>query len=148
MNALNDFIATGFFTGYLPKMPGTWGSIAAAIFWWFLPESNLLQTGVIFVGLIVGLLTSTKYVKRKNMVSDPSEVVIDEWVGMWISLLFIPHTYLYFIAGFLLFRLFDITKLLFISKLENLSSGIGIMADDVLAGIYSLTLLQLGVHLL
>ena len=148
MNVLSDFIATGFYTGYLPKIPGTWGSIAAVIIWWFIPENYMIQIVIIILGLVVGLFASTNYVKRKNTMSDPSEVVIDEWVGMWISLFLIPHTYVYFIVGFFLFRLFDITKPLFISKLENLSFGIGIMADDLLAGIYSFALLQLGIHLI
>jgi phosphatidylglycerophosphatase A len=74
---------------------------------------------------------------------DPSKIVIDEVVGMWISLWYIPSGWEYFVLAFVLFRLFDIYKPFFIKKVELLKGGWGVMMDDVLAGIYTNVVIQL-----
>jgi len=79
---------------------------------------------------------------------DPSEIVIDEVSGMWISLFMIPQNYILFIIGFILFRFFDIKKLWIIDKVQYYPGGIGIMADDILAGIFTRILLLIGVYFL
>ncbi|NQU68170.1 MAG: phosphatidylglycerophosphatase A [Candidatus Marinimicrobia bacterium] len=147
MNLLTRITATGFYTGYLPKMPGTWGSLAAALIWWFLPIDIYLQFILILIVLIIGIIASNRFTAATGT-SDPSEIVIDEWVGMWITLFLIPHKIGYFILGFMLFRIFDIAKPLFIKNAEKFPDGWGIMADDVLAGIYSRILLQVGLLLI
>ncbi|MEL6867415.1 MAG: phosphatidylglycerophosphatase A, partial [Bacteroidota bacterium] len=75
---------------------------------------------------------------------DPSKVVIDEMAGMWISLLWLPFSPLLLLLAFLLFRAFDIGKPFYIRQMEKLPSGWGIMMDDVLAGVYTNLLLQIG----
>jgi phosphatidylglycerophosphatase A len=79
----------------------------------------------------------------RNGEKTPSKVVIDEAVGMWITMVLVPFSYLNLIIGFTLFRLFDIFKPLGIRNLEKLNGGLGVMADDVLAGIYANLVLQL-----
>jgi len=78
---------------------------------------------------------------------DSYRVVIDEVAGMWVSMLFVPITGVRLLAGLVLFRFFDIVKPLFIRKMEELPGGLGVMMDDVLAGIYTNALLQAGLKL-
>jgi phosphatidylglycerophosphatase A len=77
---------------------------------------------------------------------DSYRVVIDEVAGMWVSLLFVPITTPTLVAGLVLFRFFDITKPLYIRRMEKLPGGVGVMMDDVLAGVYTNILLQIGLH--
>jgi len=146
MNLFIRSFATGLFTGYLPKMPGTWGSIAAAVFWWFIPVNVYLQSTLIVTVFLIGVVTSAGYARVLGT-HDPAFVVIDEWVGMWIALFILPHQIYYFIIGIILFRFFDITKPLLIHHAEKLPNGWGIMTDDVMAGVYSRIILLFGVTL-
>lgn len=77
---------------------------------------------------------------------DPSKVVIDEVIGMWITMIFIPFSWTNLLFGFILFRFFDIAKPLGVRKMENLKGGTGVMMDDVLAGIYANIVLQVIVY--
>ncbi len=132
---MNRLISTFFGVGYLPKAPGTWGSLFAILIWWFVPVENIpLQLGLILLVLIIGIYSSTKY-PDKIKKSDPSEVVIDEVAGMWIALFLIPKSLFLYLIGFIIFRILDITKPLIIDKAQNLPKGWGIMMDDVLAGL-------------
>jgi len=94
------------------------------------PIYFILLTSIIFV---IGVITST-IVARENSSPDPSRVVIDEWVGQWIALFFVPKSLYYGLISFVLFRLFDIWKPLYIKQMEKYSGGMGIMMDDVGAG--------------
>ena len=94
------------------------------------PIYFILLTSIIFV---IGVITST-IVARENSSPDPSRVVIDEWVGQWIALFFIPKSLYYGLISFVLFRIFDIWKPLYIKQMEKYSGGFGIMMDDVGAG--------------
>jgi len=136
-------VASIFFTGKLPIAPGTWGSLVALVIWYltipYISSITLIVTIVIILGL--GVYTSSiteKYFKE----NDPSSVVIDEWVGQWIALLFIPQSVVWGVIAFALFRIFDIWKPYPIRKLDELDGGWGIMLDDVLAGVYSLIIIQ------
>jgi phosphatidylglycerophosphatase A len=138
-------IGTGFGTGYFPVAPGTAGSLAALILIFLFPLTHLawlVISSVVFIGgiWISGLIESDT---RK----DPSEVVIDEFVGQWVSLLFLPRHPAIFIAGFFLFRIFDIIKPFPANISQNINGGLGIMLDDLLAGIYTNLCLQLAVYL-
>lgn len=141
-------ISTGLGIGYIPKGGGTVASVACCLcIYFFRPGGDYYDisiSAVVTVILIaVGILTSYKV--ESEWGKDNYRVVIDEIAGMWISLLFIPVKLSYIIAGLILFRVFDIGKPFFIRKMENLPGGIGVMADDVLAGIYSNILLQIAV---
>jgi phosphatidylglycerophosphatase A len=137
------FIATGGHTGYLPKAPGTWGSLVA------LPLNLLLihlsakgygiSLGIIFVVAVYTAGAAEKILDRK----DPGAIVIDEIVGMLITLIAVPAQPLLWLAAFLLFRLFDIVKPWPVSWADrHLNGGLGIVMDDVLAGGYAWLVLQ------
>lgn len=149
MKQLAKFIATGFGSGLAPFAPGTFGSLLA-----FLITIGALFTGVnlhvfhvvaIVLSIIIGNWSINVLIPTWG--KDPSKIVVDEFVGMWITLLFVPVGILYFFIGFILFRLFDITKILGIRKLESLPNAWGVMADDILAGIYANICLRLLIEL-
>ena len=134
-------VATFFYIGKIPIAPGTWGSIGALILWLFLPVTTSVHLSVILVLFVLGLYSSNKVTKYMQ-VHDPSEVVIDEAVGMGISLFMLPHNLVLYVIAFLLFRLFDILKPSFIYQVQNLPNGWGIMLDDVLAGLFTLAIVS------
>ncbi len=140
------FIATGFGSGYSPIAPGTAGALVATLIWiilsFFLTD---IQLGILTFFLIL-FFTATG-IRAASAVEpvwgkDPSRVVVDEMVGVWIPLLAVPDKNGWYVAAsFLLFRLFDIYKPFGIRKMERLKGGLGVMMDDIVAGIYSLILL-------
>ena len=101
--------ATVFYLGKLPFAPGSWGSIGALVLWLFLPVDYLIHSIVILILFIIGIYTS-KIVAEELKEHDPSEIVIDEVVGMGISLFMLPHSFTLYLLAFCLFRLFDISQ--------------------------------------
>jgi len=138
-------ISTWFCSGLLPKAPGTWGSLAALPFAWFIVSQwgyTGLAIGVVLV-FILGWWSSSAYVMLTGS-EDPGEVVIDEVAGQWIVLLAAPLDPIAYAGAFLLFRLFDILKPWPVSFADkSIKGGLGIMLDDVLAGIYGAAILAL-----
>lgn len=140
------FIATGFGSGFSPFAPGTAGALLATLIWFgvsvLVSSSCLLWLTIIFV-----LLFTIAGIWATNCVEpywgeDPSRVVVDEMVGVWIALLAAPAGNVWYgLGAFALFRLFDIFKPLGIRRMESFPGGIGVMMDDILAGIYSFALL-------
>ena len=127
--------------GRIRPAPGTWGSLAA-----LLPAAGmamagdwLLEIGVV-VACIIGVKAADIYEAHSGK-KDASEVVIDELAGQWIALLVIPFDWRWWLTAFLLFRLFDIAKPGPVKMAERLPGGIGVMADDVVAGVLVATLL-------
>lgn len=137
-----ELIGTVFNIGKLPLAPGTWSSFFAVLVWYvFFRELNPIYFLLINIILFfLGLISSEIIIKNSND-HDPSKIVIDEWVGQWISLLFLPITLINAAIGFILFRFFDISKLKPISYMEKIQGGWGIMLDDVLAGLLTLIIL-------
>jgi phosphatidylglycerophosphatase A len=136
-------VATLGLVGYIPFAPGTWGSFVGLLFATFIDLSPMGQFLVIASGIVVGIISSdtAEVVIGEH---DSARIVIDEFVGYLVSVFYLPHTYGFLIAGFLLFRIFDILKPFPINRInESLSGGLGIMADDLLAGIYASILLRL-----
>lgn len=136
--------ATGLYAGRLPLAPGTWGSLVGLALYYLLRNLSL----PVYLGVLAGLLLVGIYVcgSAEKILDrrDPQEVVIDEIAGMLITLLAAPPDYLYWFLGFVLFRFFDIAKPFPIRLVDQrIQGGIGIMLDDVLAGLYSLLTLQL-----
>ncbi|MEK7263085.1 MAG: phosphatidylglycerophosphatase A [Bacteroidota bacterium] len=135
-------VATGFFSGYFPFASGTFGSFIALLFL-FIPFDTteifffLTITLVFFVGVFTSGIVA-KYVGD----ADPSIVVIDEFVGMWITIAFLPKKIILVVLAFFLFRIFDIWKPFPARQLENLRDGWGIMLDDVAAGMYANIILR------
>ena len=132
-------IATCFYLGKLPYAPGSAGSLGALILWFFLPLDFLIHSIMILILFIVGVYSSKK-VEEELEVDDPSEIVIDEVVGMGISLFMLPHSVYLYCLAFCIFRVFDIFKPSFIFHVQNLPGGWGVMLDDVLAGVFTLTI--------
>jgi len=145
-------IATFFGIGYLRPGPGTYASAITVLCWWgvsrFVPAQWIIPVEVIAALAItlLGIPPST-IVARESGHPDPGFVVIDEVAGQMISLIAVPLHWKYLLASFILFRGFDIIKPFPLRRLERLPGGIGIMMDDVGAGIYALVLLQIWLHL-
>lgn len=165
---MSDYFALAIATcgvGYLPLAPGTWGSAVGvgvylllhqAVVSWFMSSgwkvlSEPIHLGFTTLLLVVTLIISliggwaATRVERLHGSKDPGKIVVDEVAGQLITFLFIPFMSPWWLiaAGFFLFRAFDIWKPYPIRRLEALESGLGIMADDVLAGLYAATVLSL-----
>ncbi|HZP64580.1 MAG TPA: phosphatidylglycerophosphatase A [Terriglobales bacterium] len=144
-------IATFFGIGRLRPGPGTWGSLATALVWWALsriipPHMQLLACGVLaLLVIVVGIPASTR-VARAAGLEDPQFVVIDEVAGQLITLLAVPVSWKSLLLGFILFRGFDMTKPPPARQLEQLPGGLGIVMDDVAAGLYALLIMQVSLH--
>ena len=135
------FVATFFYLGKLPFAPGSWGSLGALLLWLLLPVTFSIHLTVIVILFVLGIYSSNKMAIYMED-HDPSEVVIDEVVGMGISLFMLPHSLGFYLLAFILFRIFDIVKPWFIYRIQNLSGGWGIMLDDVLAGLFTFALVN------
>ena len=141
---LAHFFASVFYIGKLPLAPGTGGSLVALLVWLLILPNISSFTLIVLIVIIFGFgVYISSIVENELGENDPSLVVIDEWVGQWIALLFLPYSIKWGIIAFGLFRLFDIWKPYPIRKLDEINGGWGIMLDDVLAGIYSLLIIQL-----
>jgi len=141
MSRLCKLIASVFYIGYLPVAPGSMGSLAALFLYYFIKADPLLVGVCICLCLILGLLTAGK-AEQLFGGKDASEIIIDEFAGMLVSLYLLPATMGYVVAAFLLFRFFDIVKPRPIKTLEGLNGGLGVMADDLMAGVYTNLILQ------
>ena len=144
-------IATFFGIGRLHPGPGTWGSAATVLLWAALPMHYLLRCAPRLLSpwpllvTLIGIPAATQ-VARASGVKDPQFVVIDEVAGQLIALIAVPLAWKTFLAGFILFRVFDILKPPPVRQLERLPEGTGIVLDDVAAGIYALAVMQLLLH--
>ncbi len=142
-NKLANWVSTVAKIGYLPLAPGTWGSLAATTMWFVIIESTSTITFIAVIMIIFILWVYTSSITEGHSAKkDPPIIVIDEWVGQWIALLFLPKSFLWGLVAFALFRLFDIWKPYPIKTLAKMPRGWGIMLDDVLAGVYALFVLS------
>jgi len=137
-------LATGFYVGNIAKAPGTWGSLAAFLPWLLikdLPISTYLL--VLLAVLIVGFFVAGSAEKIIDC-PDAGCIVIDEFLGMFITLTAVPQHPVALFLGFVLFRIFDIAKPFPVSWFDQkIHGGTGIMMDDVIAGLYALISLQI-----
>ena len=129
-------IATVGVVGYAPIAPGTCGSVIGLIGWWLLPASAIVQALAIAALFGVGSWGAS-IAERHFGRTDPGQVIIDEVMGMLITLFLNPVGWLGAIGAFLLFRLFDVVKPYPANRLERLHGGVGVMADDGMAAIYA-----------
>jgi phosphatidylglycerophosphatase A len=148
MNRLPKIIATFFGLGYAPIAPGTIGALGGLLISILLMKSDMQNSAFQLVHIFLILISYFAGVYAcKKLVSewghDPSRVVIDETMGFWISILFMPLEIYVLVSGFVLFRFFDILKPLGIKKIDQLKSNHSVMLDDVLAGIYANITLQI-----
>jgi len=143
-NDIVVFLATGFFTGFLPTMPGTWGTFAGIP----LVIISHRLTSIMQPVVAVVFVTFAAYIAGRAEIlfedRDARPIVIDEMAGFLITLLWLPLNFLTLCLGFFLFRLFDIVKPPPISTVEKrLHGGWGIVLDDVLAGVFANVTLRL-----
>jgi phosphatidylglycerophosphatase A len=138
------FLATAGYSGYFPVAPGTVGSavglLVYALVWW--AGSRTLELACIAVLFAVGVWAGTTAERYFGGI-DPGPVVLDEVVGMLVTLLWIPVGFAGALAGFVLFRVFDVIKPFPARRLESLHGGLGVMADDAMAAIYANVVLRL-----
>ena len=144
MTRLAVFIATVGYCGYFPIAPGTVGSAAGLVFyvlvWW--AQSPLFEAGLILLLFAVGVWAGTTSERYFGGI-DPGPIVLDEVVGMLITLAFIPVGIAGALIGFFLFRVFDVLKPFPAGRFEKLHGGLGVMADDAMAAIYANIVLRL-----
>ena len=146
LTSFGKFIGIGFGTGLSPVAPGTAGSLAAVVVYFLIASvagdlATYILVALIAVGLPLGIWATGLLVSETN--PDPGKAVWDEFVGMWITCLLLPPTVFWLGAAFICFRFFDVFKPWPARRLEGLHGGLGIMADDVAAGIYGAVLLNL-----
>ena len=149
MTRLAVFVATVAYCGYFPIAPGTVGSAAGLIVyllvWWI--RSPVLEVGLIVTVFAAGVWAATEAERFFGGI-DPGPVVIDEVLGMLITLAFMPVGVATAIAGFVLFRIFDVIKPYPANRFERLHGGFGVMADDAMAAVYANVVLRGVVYLL
>ena len=143
--------ATLFGVGRLRPGPGTWASLAATLIWFGVSQfikadlQPLILACLAAIATGIGIPAATA-VARSSGSKDPQHVVVDEVAGQWVALLFAPVSWKTMLAGFILFRGFDILKPPPVRQLERLPEGTGIVVDDLAAGLYSLLVMQLLLH--
>lgn len=146
MNKLAKLIATGLGSGYTPVAPGTAGAALAAIITYFIAiyasfsTLNILLIALSIIFTILGIWSAN--VLQDEWGHDPGKIVVDEMVGIWISMMFIPFSLVNLLLAFGLFRLYDIWKPWIVKKAEDLDGGLGVMADDIVAGVFANVTLQ------
>lgn len=149
LHPLVRFIATGAYLGYGPIAPGTWGSLGCAVLlWFFAPEPHSLTGGLALAALLsilafIALAVWTSDRAERSFGHDSSRIVIDEFAGFVLAVAFLPKSLLLYVVAFVLFRAFDIVKPFPARRLESLPGGVGIVMDDVVAGLYTNLLLRL-----
>jgi phosphatidylglycerophosphatase A len=128
--------ATVLGVGYVPVAPGTFGSAAGLLVWWVLPASPVVHAAVIVALFAIGSWSGT-VAERHFGRTDPGQVVIDEVMGMLITLFLNPVGWIGALGAFLLFRIADVIKPYPANRLEGLPGGAGVMADDAMAAVYA-----------
>jgi phosphatidylglycerophosphatase A len=137
-------ISTCLGIGYIRKGAGTVAALAGVLAWMAFRargENGWLDLSIIVLILVLGIWSATMVEQQWG--KDSNRVVIDELLGMYISIFLLPVNWQFMAAAFILFRFFDIVKPFYIRRMEKLPSGWGVMADDILAGVYTNLLLQL-----
>jgi phosphatidylglycerophosphatase A len=129
-------VATSLGVGYVPVASGTFGSAAGLVLWAVLPSTLVVQATAIVVLLVVGSWSGS-VAERHFGRTDPGEVVVDEVMGMLLTLFLTGVGWTGAVAGFFLLRIFDIVKPFPARRLEHLPGGVGVMADDAMAAIYA-----------
>lgn len=147
VSPLIKIFASALYSGYSPVAPGTAGSLVG-LFIYFIPrfESNYVLLPACMLVFLIGAFAAGKMEIAYG--HDPSAVTIDEVLGMWVSLLFLPKSFLVAVGAFFVFRLLDVVKPWPARFFDRKHGGWNIMLDDVVAGIYTNLVLQLSVRLL
>lgn len=144
MNKLIELLATFFYTGKSPKAPGTVATLATIPLWYALAHLHAIWYMVVVLVISVGGMFIAQLYENKKGEHDSKEIVIDEVAGFLITMTWLPMTWQSLVLGFILFRIFDIVKPPPIRQLdEKVQGGVGVMIDDIAAGIASNFILQI-----
>ncbi len=142
MRGLVRVLASGLGTGFSPWAPGTAGSLLAAVIYWFVDVPTWwIYLTVLALGFFLGVFVSGK--AEVLWGRDAGRIVIDEVVGMWVTMTFLPRAFWLLALGFFLFRGLDIWKPFPVRRSQRLRAGWGVMVDDLIAGCYVNILLNL-----
>jgi len=148
MNKFSEYLSTLFGIGYFPKAPGTAGTLFAAIVYFVLPDhwffswqNSIFALIIILIGSVISVFFISK--AEVGLGHDNGKIVLDEFWGYFITILFLPKTLIVIIIAFILFRIFDILKPEPVNVLQKLPGGWGVMADDIMAGIYANIVIQI-----
>jgi phosphatidylglycerophosphatase A len=139
-------LSTFFYVGYLPLIPGTFGSLAGLLIFSLIRYNSFNVRIFTLILTIMGFAVCGQAEKILNRKDSPY-IVIDEVSGMLISLAFLPYDIKLVVIAFVLFRIFDSLKPFPIGKLQNLKGGLGIMGDDIVAGLYTSAVIQIALKL-
>ncbi|HEY6906015.1 MAG TPA: phosphatidylglycerophosphatase A [Ignavibacteriaceae bacterium] len=142
LNFIDKFLGSGFYTGYIPFASGTFGSFAGLLIY-FIPgfEKPAIMIPAVIILAVYGIYVGTQFEKAYG--KDPAQCTIDEIVGTWVSLLFVPKVLWISLVVFVIWRLSDIVKPFPARRLEQLNGGLGIMIDDIVSGFYVLIIVHL-----
>ena len=142
LNFVEKLIGSGFYSGFIPFAPGTFGSFVALLIY-LIPgfENPTILLFVISLFTVLGISLGTKFESIYG--KDPKQCTIDEMVGMWISLIFIPKKIWFIAFAFVIWRVLDIIKPFPANISEKLNGGIGIMLDDIIAAFYTLVIIHI-----
>ncbi|MFW5979516.1 MAG: phosphatidylglycerophosphatase A [Halanaerobium sp.] len=140
LKKINHMLASGFYSGHLPAAPGTWGSLLMVLLVFFFP---ILNNFYLISALAVGGVAVSNFEEQQTGIKDDSKIVIDEMAGQLLTFYTIKTSIPVLVGGFILFRIFDITKPWLIDRVQELPSGWGVMLDDILAGLTSLIILKI-----
>ena len=144
MKSFSKYFVSIFGIGFIPYASGTLGSLFTIIIWYILLNYNIYAFYILFIIIFITSFKITDVYLNKNSELDPPEVVIDEFIGQSIPLLFIFEFDIYeILLAFSAFRFFDIYKIYPINKAEKMSGSYGIIMDDVIAGVYTLIVIML-----
>jgi phosphatidylglycerophosphatase A len=133
---IHKIVISFFYVGYVKYAPGTVSSLLMLIIFFFIPNNIITQFIFLFSVFLIGFCLCY-YHSLKSAIKDPSFIVIDEVAGMSLSLFMVPKELYLYVLAFILFRIFDIYKPLVIDKSQKFNFGIGIMLDDLLAGLFT-----------
>ncbi len=138
-----SFISSGLGSGYSPKAPGTFGTVAAALAWLGMSWAGVLSSSlshIVFAAIVIVVGTAAiRLSLRSDGSKDPQWIVIDEWAGIFVALIGTEASRLWLVLlAVVLFRIFDISKVGPIRRAEALPGAVGVMADDVVAGSFAL----------
>jgi len=145
-NKIAILLASCFYLGYLPLAPGTFGSLFGVGLYFLAYRSEFIY-GLSLAALLVIAIWSAGQAELAFNKKDDQRIVIDEALGFLVAVFLLPHTALYLCLGFILFRLLDIFKPLGIRKLQYLTGGLGVVADDIGAGLLTNIILQIVVRI-
>jgi len=143
-----NFLALGAGSGLAPHAPGTFGTLAAIPIAMLMPQNVAVYCAIVLVLFVAGVWLCDTCANNLGVHDHPA-IVFDEWVGYLITMIAAPRSFLFLVLGFALFRLFDILKPWPIGMADQrISGGMGIMVDDVIAGVFAAIALQLVIMLM